>query len=68
MFKDKGSNQVKELRTNVKAGDEGIGNETGLVFIVGQGRHNIGHDKTYYSRPKGSMIKFAFNPEDESSS
>lgn len=66
MFKEKGSNQVKELRTNVKGGDEGIGSETGLVFIVGQGRHNIGHDKTYYSRPKGSMIKFAFNPDDES--
>lgn len=66
MFKEKGSNQVKELRTNTKAGNEGIGSETGLVFIVGQGRHNIGHDKTYYSRPKSSMIKFAFNPDDES--
>ena len=66
MFKEKGSNQVKELRTNTKAGDEGIGSETGLVFIVGQGRHNIGRDKTYYSRPESSTIKFAFNPEDES--
>ena len=66
MFKEKGSNEVKELRTNTKAGDEGIGSETGLVFIVGQGRFNIGRDKTYYSRPKSSMIKFAFNPEDES--
>ena len=66
MFKEKGSKEVKELRTNTKAGDEGIGSETGLVFIVGQGRYNIGRDKTYYSRPKSSMIKFAFNPEDES--
>ena len=68
MFKDKGSNKIKELRTNIKGGDEGIGNETGLVFITCQGRHNIGHDKTYYTRTKSSPVKFAFNPEDESSS
>lgn len=68
MFKDKGSNEIKELRTNIKGGDEGIGNETGLVFITCQGRHNIGHNKTYYTRTKSSPVKFAFNPEDESSS
>jgi hypothetical protein len=66
MFKDKGSNKIKELRTNIKGGDEGIGNETGLVFVTCQGRHNIGHDKTYYTRTKSSPVKFAFNPEDES--
>lgn len=68
MFKEKGSKEIKELRTNVKGGEEGIGSETGLVFITGQGRHNIGHDKTYYTRTKSSPVKFAFNPEDESSS
>ena len=65
MFKEKDSREIKEIRTNKIAGDEGIGNETGLVFITCQGKHNIGHDKTYYTRPKTSPVKFAFNPDDE---
>lgn len=66
-FKKEGSKKVEEIATNKKYADENkikIGDETGLVFIVGQGRYNINRDKTYYSRPKKSSVKFAYNPDD----
>lgn len=66
-FKEKGSNKVEEISTNKKYSDENkiqLGDKTGLVFFVGQGRYNINRDKTYYSRPKGSSVKFAYNPDD----
>lgn len=66
-FKEENSNKVEEIATNKNYSDENkinIGDKTGLVFIVGQGRYNINKDKTYYSRPKNSSVKFAYNPDD----
>ena len=66
-FKEPNSNKVEEIATNKPYADsqnKKIGDNTGLVFIVGQGRYNINKDKTYYSRPSGSSVKFAYNPDD----
>lgn len=66
-FKEPNSNKVEEIATNKPYADsqnKKIGDSTGLVFIVGQGRYNINKDKTYYSRPSGSSVKFAYNPDD----
>lgn len=66
-FKEQNSNKVEEIATNKAYADSSkikIGDKTGMVFIVGQGRYNINKDKTYYSRPKGSSVKFAYNPDD----
>lgn len=66
-YKEENSNKVEEIATNKKYADSEnveIGDKTGMVFLVSQGRYNINKDKTYYSRPKGSSVKFAYNPDD----
>lgn len=76
MFKEAGSNEIKEYATNQEKvadvnsdKDENdkikLGGETGLAFVCCQGRTNNQVDKTYFSRPTKTSTKFAFNLNDE---